>query len=112
MFRQPRVLSAPAAAVLRRFVDAPEDELHGFRIIKETEIPPGTLYPVLRLLGERRGYLRSRWEDIDPRVEKRPPRRFYRLDSDAELAARQELARFEARQRRGGLDRLPMPEQA
>jgi PadR family transcriptional regulator, regulatory protein PadR len=109
---QQRVLSPPAAVVLRRFVDAPEDELHGFRIIKETGIPPGTLYPVLRLLGERRGYLRWRWEDIDPRVEKRPPRRFYRLDGDAELLARQELARFEAHQRCSGLGRLPIPEQA
>jgi PadR family transcriptional regulator PadR len=76
-------LSAPAAVILRRFVEAPNDELYGFQIIRETGIPSSTLYPALRLLYEDRGFLTSRYEKIDPAAEGRPPRRLYRLDIDA-----------------------------
>jgi PadR family transcriptional regulator PadR len=39
------------------------------------------------------GWLSSRWEDIDPQVEGRPPRRYYRLTAEGALAARAALAR-------------------
>lgn len=100
MSRKQRVLSAPAAAILRRFVRAPNDELYGFEIIRETGIPSSTLYPALRLLAEERQFLTSRWEKIDPVKEGRPPRRLYRLDGAAARAARDALhERVEHQQR-------------
>ena len=35
-------------------------------------------YPILLRL-EHEGWVASHWEDIDPRAEKRPARRYYRL---------------------------------
>ena len=34
----------------------------------------------------------SRWEDVDPRAEKRPARRYYRLTADGAVAASAALA--------------------
>jgi PadR family transcriptional regulator PadR len=109
MSRKRRVLSQPAATTLRRFLDAPGDELHGFRIIKEAGIPPSTLYPVLRALAEQRQFLVWRWEGIDPTVEKRPPRRLYRLNANAARAAREALAEYEEHQRHGAGVAWPSP---
>jgi PadR family transcriptional regulator, regulatory protein PadR len=95
MSRKTRVLSVPAAVVLQWFLNAPEDELHGFRIIKDAGIPPSTLYPVLRVLAEERKLLTWRWEEIDPRAEKRPARRLYRLNGNAAEAAHAAVAEAE-----------------
>src|SRR5437667_146545 len=92
MARKPRRLSDPAVSILARFVAAPTDELYGFQLINEAGIPSGTLYPALRMLSERRGYLTCRWEAIDPADEKRPRRRLYRLDGKRAEAARREVA--------------------
>jgi len=100
MSRKPRVLSPPAAQILQRFVRAPDDELYGFEIIKETGIPSSTLYPALRLLAEERGFLSSRWEAIDPVKEGRPPRRLYRLNGQARRAAVEALHEHAEHQRR------------
>jgi PadR family transcriptional regulator, regulatory protein PadR len=48
-------------------------------------LQPGTAYPILLRL-EHEGWVASRWEDIDPRAEKRPARRYYRLTASAALA--------------------------
>jgi PadR family transcriptional regulator, regulatory protein PadR len=102
MSRKPRVLSDPAAMILRRFVDDPDAELHGFQIIRETGIPSSTLYPALRSLSEDRGYLTSRHELLDPSIERRPARRLYRLDLNpaAALTAREALAEHAEHKRR------------
>src|SRR4029450_2538403 len=39
------------------------------------------------------GWLTSRWEDVDPRVEGRPARRYYQLTSDGLEPARAALSR-------------------
>lgn len=98
MSRKQRVLSQPAAAILRRFLDAPDDELHGFQIIRETGIPSGTLYPALRTLAEQRGLLTSRREDVNELASSRPPRRLYKLKGTAEARAeaRDALAEYAA----------------
>ena len=52
---------------------------HGFDIMDATDLPSGTVYPVLGRL-ERDGYVRSKWES--PAIaqrEKRPPRRYYEI---------------------------------
>jgi PadR family transcriptional regulator PadR len=52
----------------------------------------GTIHPILARL-EGIGWLESRWEEIDPRVEGRPARRCYRLTPDGIQPARGALAR-------------------
>ena len=52
---------------------------HGFDILDATELPSGTVYPILRRL-DAEGCVRSRWEkDGVARKEQRPPRRYYEL---------------------------------
>ena len=69
---------------------------YGFEIMRATDLPSGTVYPILRRL-EAGGLVASRWEDPTDAHEKgRPPRRYYRptREGRAELAeARARLAR-------------------
>ena len=67
--------------------------------MRDTGLASGTLYPILVRL-ERAGWVEAQWEDIDPTVEGRPSRRYYRLtplgvtNSRLEIAAlRQQLSR-------------------
>jgi hypothetical protein len=55
-------------------------------------LPSGTVHPILARL-EGVGWLESRWEEIDPRAEGRPARRYYRLTPDGLELARSALAR-------------------
>jgi PadR family transcriptional regulator PadR len=55
-------------------------------------LPSGTVHPILARL-ERVGWLESRWEEINPRAEGRPARRYYRLTPDGMELARSVLAR-------------------
>jgi PadR family transcriptional regulator, regulatory protein PadR len=64
--------------VLRALLRDPGRELYGLELSEETGLLPGTAYPILLRL-EREGWVESRWENIDPSVEKRPARRYYRL---------------------------------
>jgi PadR family transcriptional regulator, regulatory protein PadR len=58
---------------------------------EEPGLPPGTASPILLRL-EHEGWVTSRWEDIDPRAEKRPARRYYRLTAGGAAAASAALA--------------------
>jgi DNA-binding PadR family transcriptional regulator len=49
------------------------------------------VHPILARL-EGVGWLQSRWEDIDPRTEGRPARRYYRLTAEGARAAQAALA--------------------
>lgn len=52
---------------------------HGFDIIDETDLPSGTVYPILRRL-EREGCASGHWEEASvAQDEQRPPRRYYKL---------------------------------
>ena len=64
--------------VLQALLRHPGQELYGLELSEETGLLPGTAYPILMRL-ENEGWVASRWEDIDPHAEKRPPRRYYRL---------------------------------
>jgi DNA-binding PadR family transcriptional regulator len=84
-------LSHQTKRVLQAFLDVPAEETYGFALSRATGLKAGTLYPVLqRLLDE--GWLRERWEDIDESAEGRRRRRYYRLTTDGELAARAAVA--------------------
>lgn len=64
--------------VLSVFCEDPKAEMSGREIGKKTKLPSGTVYPILIRL-ENAGWLSSRWEDIDPKEEGRPRRRFYTI---------------------------------
>jgi PadR family transcriptional regulator PadR len=85
-------MTIPTQLVLEVLLAEPERERYGLEIGDAAELRSGTVHPILvRLEGV--GWLQSRWEDIDPRAEGRPPRRYYRLTADGARAAQAALAR-------------------
>jgi PadR family transcriptional regulator len=81
--RKQRKLSPTAARVLSLFVDAPDREIFGLEVIKEAEIPSGSLYPILHRL-EGLDLLRAEWESLETAVAAgHRPRKKYRLNPDA-----------------------------
>jgi DNA-binding PadR family transcriptional regulator len=85
-------MTIPTQLVLEALVAEPERELYGVEIGDLANLRSGTVHPILARL-EGMGWLASRWEDIDPQVEGRPPRRYYRLTADGAQAAGAALAR-------------------
>ena len=83
-------LTYPTAAVLLAIRSG---HRYGFDIMDATDLPDGTVYPILRRL-ERRGVLEGAWEDAAAaQAEQRPARRYYELtavgvESLAEIEAR------------------------
>ena len=55
------------------------DWMHGYELMKATDLLSGTLYPMLMRMKDR-GLLESRW--LDPTEPGRPPRHAYRLTPD------------------------------
>ena len=81
---------------------------YGFRIMEETGLPSGTVYPALRRL-ERDSLIRSRWEKQSiADTEQRPPRKYYTVTAPGRSAlgaSRRRyplLARDSASTRKGG----------
>lgn len=89
-------LSYNAALVLQTIANG---QGYGFEIMRATDLPSGTVYPILRRL-EDGGLVESRWEDPGAAHEKgRPPRRYYRPTGpgrEALAEARERLARHRA----------------
>jgi PadR family transcriptional regulator len=85
-------MTIPTQLVLRALLEDPTAELYGVEIGTAAGLPSGTVHPILARL-ENRGWLESRWEEIDPRAEGRPPRRYYRLTGSGVESARDALAR-------------------
>ena len=79
------------AAVIKVFLEDPQQPRYGFELMRRTGQPSGTLYPILAKL-EQAGWLIGGKEDIDPHVEGRPPRRNYLIVGAAIAAARTQLA--------------------
>jgi len=77
--------------ILQALLHDPSRELYGLELSEETGLLPGTAYPILLRL-ENEGWVTSRWEDIDPRAEKRPARRYYRLTASGAAQASAALA--------------------
>ncbi len=74
---EPR-LTHQSHKVLSAFLADPTAELAGADLLDSTRLASGTLYPIL-MRFEEAGWLRSRWEKVDPSREGRPRRRFYRI---------------------------------
>lgn len=94
-------MTTTVAQVLTVLLDDPRVARYGLELMRATGQPSGTLYPILARLQEA-GWLRADWEDIDPAVEGRPARRYYRLTAEGTAAARVELAALRAKLRPRG----------
>jgi DNA-binding PadR family transcriptional regulator len=69
---------------------------YGFDIMDATNLPSGTVYPILRRL-EREGMATSRWEaEGVAQSEQRPPRRYYDLTAEGHGALAQTADRYRA----------------
>jgi DNA-binding PadR family transcriptional regulator len=88
---QPR-MTIPTQLVLRALLEDPAREMYGVEIGTAAGLPSGTVHPILARF-EALHWLESRWEDVDPRLEGRPPRRYYRLTASGAQLAREALAR-------------------
>lgn len=67
---------------------------YGFDIMDATDLPSGTVYPILGRL-ERDGYVRSRWESQTvAQREKRPPRRYYEITATGSRALSASLEHY------------------
>jgi PadR family transcriptional regulator, regulatory protein PadR len=71
-------VTQPILAVVRCLMANPTEGLSGAEMAKETLLGSGTLYPVLARL-ETAGWLKSRWEKVEPSEVGRPRRRYYEL---------------------------------
>jgi DNA-binding PadR family transcriptional regulator len=77
--------------VLRVFLGNPKGEHYGLELAKAARVPDGSIYPILARL-ERAGLVGSYVEEIDPTVEKRRPRRYYRLTAKGVTVAKESVA--------------------
>ncbi len=84
-------LTQTTLRVLALFCQDPLKELCGADIRRATMIGPGSHFPILYRL-EDAGWLDSRWEEIDPKQEGRPRRRYYKLTPNGTIWAREALA--------------------
>jgi DNA-binding PadR family transcriptional regulator len=75
--------------ILLVLLDAPTEETYGLQVVRASGVGAGTCYAILRRLEEE-GLLDARWEDLDPRSEGRPPRRYYRLNANGHVVASRE----------------------
>jgi PadR family transcriptional regulator, regulatory protein PadR len=98
-------LTSSVLKVMAALLADPTAEHYGLRLMGQTGLPSGTLYPILVRL-ERAGWVRSRWEQVDPAAEGRPTRRYYRLTALGAEQARDEVERMHAQMARAVEHRL------
>lgn len=91
--------------VLQVLLESRERELYGLEIGTAAGLASGTIHPLLARL-EGLDWVESRWEDIDPRAQGRPARRYYRLTAVGVERASAALAR--AHRPRGALIARPV----
>jgi DNA-binding PadR family transcriptional regulator len=69
---------------------------HGWDVMDATDLPSGTVYPILRRIEEE-GLVRARWEhESEARREQRPTRRYYELTPAGVTRLDEARARFRA----------------
>jgi PadR family transcriptional regulator, regulatory protein PadR len=88
---EPIEVTRKMAAILKVFLESPEEPHYGMEIMRVTGLSSGSVYPVLARLRKKR-WLTAGTEDIDPHTEGRPARRFYKITADAVPVARVQLA--------------------
>jgi DNA-binding PadR family transcriptional regulator len=85
-------MTFPVQLVLRALLEDPARERYGLELGQAAGLRSGTIHPILARL-ECVGWLQSSWEQVDPREQGRPRRRYYRLTPDGVVLARDALAR-------------------
>jgi PadR family transcriptional regulator, regulatory protein PadR len=85
-------MTIPTKLVLEAFLADPAAERYGLEIGQTAGLPSGTVHPILARL-EGFGWVTSAWEDVDPREEGRPARRYYRLTGLGATSAPDALTR-------------------
>jgi DNA-binding PadR family transcriptional regulator len=88
-------MTLPTQLVLLALLDEPDRERYGLELSELAGLATGTIHPILARL-EQAGWLRSRWEQIDPAKRGRPRRRYYRLDPNSIAYVRAAVARAAA----------------
>lgn len=81
----PRKPSTATRLVFQAFLDSPSDETYGFELSEATDLPSGTIYPILRRL-EDEGLIKSHWAEVDTGTQRRR-RRYYRLTGEGRRVA-------------------------
>jgi PadR family transcriptional regulator, regulatory protein PadR len=67
---------------------------YGFDIMDATDLPSGTVYPILRRL-DREGLLKSAWEkQAAAQREQRPPRRYYEITATGQTMLADAIERY------------------
>lgn len=88
-------MTLPTQLVLGVLMGDPDRPWYGLELCAEAGLPSGTIHPLLARL-EKFGWLESHWENVDPRAEGRPRRRYYRLNPNSIATVRAALRRAEA----------------
>ncbi len=88
-------ITMPVVKVLATLLTDPDTGRYGLDLMRATGLASGTLYPVLHRLREA-GWVDAAWEDVDPSVQGRPARRYYRLTGEGVRSARLRLAELHA----------------
>ena len=83
-------MSGATLQVISVLAERPTEEHYGLDICRATKLKGGTVYPILARL-EKEGWVSSEWEDIDPKLQGRAPRRNYRLTPHGVQLAREAL---------------------
>ncbi|MEU6718005.1 helix-turn-helix transcriptional regulator [Nonomuraea sp. NPDC046802] len=92
---RPVRLTTPVRLVLDALLAAQaEDPPWGYRICAETELGPGTVYPILERL-EQAGWITGQWEADTPHA--RPARRLYTISDTGRQMYAEALARSSKR---------------
>jgi PadR family transcriptional regulator len=99
---EPR-MTVQTLVVLKVLLAAPDAEIYGLDVIRESNLAPGTVYPLLQRLLDA-GWVTDRWESLDASEQGRPARRYYRLTPGG--IAKAQAALSKADRRRASLVRL------
>jgi DNA-binding PadR family transcriptional regulator len=83
-----RKQSIQTRQILQALLDAPDDETYGFKLVKVTGLPSGSVYPILRRLEDEK-IIAAREEAIDPTAKRPRYRIYYRLTADGQRVARE-----------------------
>lgn len=78
--------STATCLVFQTFLDAPGDRTYGFELAEATNLPSGTIYPILRRMEEE-GFVKSYWAEVDTGSQRRR-RRYYELTGEGRRTAR------------------------
>jgi PadR family transcriptional regulator, regulatory protein PadR len=88
-------MTIPTQLVLLVLLEDPTRERYGLELGELAGLATGTIHPILARL-EKVGWVSSRWEQVDPKEQGRPRRRYYRLDPNSIAFVRAALARASA----------------